>query len=507
MEWIVSLTPEVGLDALASPPAGATTVEFRADLFPGVEPAAAVARCPLPLLYTLRSAVEGGRGPEDPVQRRYHLERARDAGVHLIDLEADRDLDLVRDLGLNPAQVIFSWHDPAGTPPDLEKRAAELLSAPAGLVKVVTFARTLADLERLLRLAREHNHSRHRRRLVTFGMGPAGLPSRYLSPLLGPRVAYAAWDPGAEAAPGQVPLARLRAAMEHLSGPPARLFAVAGGDVSGSLSPVLHAGGYTAAGIHGLMVPVNVAREEELERLFVTEGNDLFARAAGLPLRGLAVTAPWKEHAVNAATMASPRARRARAANTLIPGPGSLRADTTDADGVRVAVSAVLGDPAGLTAVVQGTGGAARSVAVGLDLAGCRVFLRGRQGGRTRSVARELRVEWLEPGAPAPGGSILVNATPVGLDPLEGSPFAEEEVARASLVVDLVYGDRGPTVLEAMCAAMEVRFVGGAGFLLLQGIPQFAAMTGTVPPRRSMAAALERFVPLSGLPRRGARRP
>ncbi|TFG38652.1 MAG: type I 3-dehydroquinate dehydratase, partial [Candidatus Aminicenantes bacterium] len=72
MDWIVSLTPEVSEDpfaALASPPDGASVVELRLDLFPEIDIRAAIAACPLPVLATLRSAAEGGRGADDPATR------------------------------------------------------------------------------------------------------------------------------------------------------------------------------------------------------------------------------------------------------------------------------------------------------------------------------------------------------------------------------------------------------------------------------------------------------
>jgi len=115
MDWIVSLTPEVSEDPLevtAHPPEGASIVELRADLFPGADLRAAISACPLPVLVTLRSSAEGGRGPTDPDERTAVLEAAREAGAALIDLEHERDGHLMQSLGLAPEQVVLSWHDP-----------------------------------------------------------------------------------------------------------------------------------------------------------------------------------------------------------------------------------------------------------------------------------------------------------------------------------------------------------------------------------------------------------
>ncbi len=491
MEWIVTLTPAVGadpLEALGRPPEGATVVELRGDLLPDLDPAHAVARCPLPVLYTLRSQTEGGRGPSDPETRSRSLARARDAGVALLDLEAARDTGLIRELGLNPAQVILSWHDTDGVPDDLPERAEALLESPAGLVKAVTTPRSAGDLGRVLALTTRFNRSRHRKRLVAFGMGPFGLASRYLAPLIGPRVAYAAWSGNAAAAPGQVPLERLQAAIGHLHGPPRTIQAVVGSHVGSSLSPVLHGAGYRAAGLHGVMVPLTVRDEAELAPVFTTGEGNLLTRSTGIPVGGLAVTTPWKDAALAAATVASPRARRAGAANTLVPSSSGLLAENTDADGIRGSLVAADIETAGATAVVQGTGGAARGAAVGLDLAGARVLLRGRDAGHTAAVAAQLGVEALGPADAAPRGAILVNATPLGHHPEDPLPFAPEEIAKAAAVVDMVYG--GPVPLGEIARKAGVPSIDGIEVLLHQGLAQFAAMTRTVPPRRSMEAVL-----------------
>ena len=115
MNWIVSLTPDVSdnpLAALAAPPDGASVIELRLDLFPDLDLRAAISASPLPVLATLRSTAEGGRGSDDPASRAGILTAARDAGAALIDLENARDAHLIDALGLTPEQVVLSWHDP-----------------------------------------------------------------------------------------------------------------------------------------------------------------------------------------------------------------------------------------------------------------------------------------------------------------------------------------------------------------------------------------------------------
>lgn len=494
MDWIVSLTPEVSddpLGALASPPAGAAVVELRLDLFPGLDVRAAVSACPLPVLATLRSTAEGGRGADDPADRAALLTAARDAGATLLDLEHTRDARLLETLGLTPEQVVLSWHDPRATPVDLEDRAAALLALPVRLVKLVPTARSLADLERVLALHHLFNSRRsHNRRLIAFAMDTVGVASRYLAPLLGPPIGYAAWRTGAAAAPGQLTIADHEAVAGHLGGRPQRLFGVVGRNVSASLSPRLHGAAYRALDLPYLFLPVSVPDPAELGELFTGLGDTLFDRV-GLPARGWAVTTPYKGIAADAAALAAPRVRRADAANTLILREGGLAADNTDADGVVGSLVALGVDPAGRTAVVQGTGGAARGAAVGLDLAGATVWLRGRDEGRTREIAERIEVGALAAGEMPDRVEILVNATPLGSSPDDPCPFADDGVAGAAAVVDMVYGPSDTSLVEKARAA-GVPVADGRSVLAHQAFAQLAAFTTRLPPKEAMLAAVGR---------------
>ena len=492
MDLILTLTPAAAPDpfaALAHPPTAATLVELRADLLPGLDLRRAVRECPLPLLVTLRSTAEGGRGPDDPFLRRGVLTAARDAGAALLDLEAARDAHLLDELGLEPERVVLSWHDPVGTPADLEARVERLLAAPVRWVKAVPTALRLADLERVLALHGAGNPGRaERRRLITFAMGAVGIPSRYLAPLLGPPLAFAAWNPGAAAAPGQLTAEQLLAVAGHLSGPPQRLFGVVGADTSRSLSPAMHGAGYRAAGLHHLLLPFSVPDPTELGRLIAPPGRGLPGRL-GLTLAGLAVTSPYKGDAARMATRRSPRAESAQSANTLLFRDGQILADTTDGDGVVAALKGAGVDPCGLTALVQGTGGAGRAAALGLHLAGATVMLRGRDEALTRATAARLGVEACAPGSAPLGVALLVNATPLGSAVGDPSPFSADELAPARAVVDLTYADQ-PSALARLAGELSVPLVDGRAVLLHQGLAQFAAFTARVPPRDAMRAAL-----------------
>ncbi len=494
MDWVVSLTPEAAADpmaALSAPPERASIVELRIDRFPGIDVRAAVARCPLPLLATVRSHIEGGEGPDDPEARAALIGAAREAGAALLDLEFERDVGLIRRLGLAPEQVVLSWHHPSATPDELPQVAARMLETPSRWIKVVPTAVSVANLVSVLGLHHRFNTARRRsRRLLSFAMGTPGLASRYLAPLLGPPISFAAWNEAAPAAPGQLTIETTEAVIGHLAGPPQRLYGVVGADVSRSLSPVLHSAGYRSLGLPYLLLPISVPDGDELAGLVGRRGSSPFDRI-GLETWGWAVTTPYKAEAAAAADRMAPRAARAGAANTLILGEHQVIAENTDADGIVGALITAGIDPQGLKALVQGTGGAARGAAVGLDLAGADVVLRGRSVEHTRDTAGRLELSWCGPYDAAPDGAILVNATPVGHAVGETGPFSEDEVRHSAAVVDMVYSDH-TTAIVARARELGVPAADGLEVLLHQGIAQFAAFTQRVPPRDAMREALNR---------------
>jgi shikimate dehydrogenase/3-dehydroquinate dehydratase type I len=494
VDWIVSFTPEVAGDplrAIEHPPIGASIVELRLDRFPGIDVAAAVSACPLPLLATLRSQAEGGDGPDDPDLRSASLTAAREAGAALIDLEFERDASLADALGLAPEQRVFSWHNPSETPANLAKIAEKMLECSARWIKLVPSARCLEDLTRVLELHTRFNRGRrHERRLLAFAMGATGLASRHLAHLLGPPVGFAAWSEEAPAAPGQISIEAAEAVSGHLEGPPQRFYGVVGADVSASLSPVLHAAGYRDLGLPYLLLPVSVPEANQLVDLFCPRGSTPFDRA-GLDTRGWAVTTPYKAHAAAAADRHAPRVLRAGAANTLILREYGVIAENTDADGVVGSLVSSGIDPRGRLALVQGTGGAARGAAVGLHLAGAEVVMRGRATERTRETAERIEVGWCAAEDGAPHEALLVNATPVGGEPREAGPFSDEEVASATAVVDMVYANH-TTELMSIARDLGTTAVDGRDVLLHQGIAQFSAFTQRVPPKEAMREALKR---------------
>ena len=162
----------------------------------------------LPMIATNRPKGEGGRFAGSEEDRIEVLLRACEAGFDYADLElaASASIDLIRERG---ARVILSHHDFSDTPPlsKLEGVLDEMLEFRPDVCKIVGTAHTGGDNLTYLELIRR---AREKARIVSFGMGEAGLLSRVLSPLAGGEYTYASAAEGEETARGQIPLRLLR---------------------------------------------------------------------------------------------------------------------------------------------------------------------------------------------------------------------------------------------------------------------------------------------------------
>jgi len=463
-------------------------IELRADLLDaGCDLAALIAGSPRPVIVTLRSCSEGGKGSDDPTERRRFFERAAVLPALLFDLEAERDRGLV-DAVIPRDRVILSAHFTGGVPADLEERAAAMLGAGTRFVKIVPTAARLADVRAVLHLAQALDRgSRRERRAVVFAVGEVGRATRLLGPLFGAPLAYAAWAPGRHGAAGQFLPQDFDALIGHLGGRPRRLFAVLGSPVGGSLSPRMHAAAYRALGLPNVFIPLEIRDVEELDGLLVPAGESWLADL-GLAAGGFAVTMPWKGEAARRCTLLAPRAERAGAVNTVLPRADKVLGDCTDMDGItRVLANEGMELP-GVRALVLGAGGAARAAIVALQLAGADVTVAARDQVRGEEAARRLGVSAGDIRA-GEKVSVAVNATPAGADG-SSSPWLEQlRLPEGAVVVDLPYGE-APTFLEQLAGRRGWRYVGGKNVLLFQAVAQFAAMTGAAPPVRAMAAAL-----------------
>ncbi|HVS01321.1 MAG TPA: type I 3-dehydroquinate dehydratase [Thermoanaerobaculia bacterium] len=467
---IATLTRPPSAEELARLGGEVEWLEVRADLAPELDPVRLWDGFPGKLLYTLRSRAEGGGFDGSEAQRAERLGAA--ARVYdLVDLEGERDLEPALLAEVPAEKRLISWHGPAAESADLVERFETMAATPARLYKLVPEARQSGDevapLDLLRQLQRED--------VVAFAGGTIGFWSRLVAPRLGAPWVYGA--AGAEpAAPGQPSIEQLRRDFGLPELPPVEaLFGVVGHPVLHSLSPRLHNAMYRRLGLPFLYLPFDTERFGDFW-LEVVEGGGL--EEAGLPIRGLSITAPFKGAALAVTGAGSPLAEGLGAVNTLVQRGVVWEGENTDCEGVMLSLARHGREVTGQDAAVVGAGRAGRAAAFALTLGGAQVTLTNRNPSRGWVVAEELQLPFVPLTAFDPGGySIVVHATSLGREETDLLPFAVERLHPAAVLVDLVYGSR-PTRLGRAAGARGVEVIDGREVLLHQALAQFRLMTG-----------------------------
>ena len=217
------------------------------------------------------------------------------------------------------------------------------------------------------------------------------------------------------------------------------------------------------------------------------EGAIRGVRALGI--RGCSVSMPFKEAVIPLVDHMEPSAKAIESVNTIVHDDGRLTASNTDYEAVATLIADV--DPA-LPVVVRGSGGMAKAVVAAFRGAGfddLTVWARNAEAGQ--SLASRYDYRSIDT-APAPGASILVNVTPLGMrgaDEMVQS-FDADAIAAAEVVFDVVaLPERTPLVVAAESAGK--RLITGAQVIALQAAAQFEKYTGRVVTADQVARASE----------------
>ena len=161
-----------------------------------------------PWIACNRSANEGGKWEGNEARRIEKLLQAIELGAEIIDIElGTKNLGNIIRLVKRRTKCLLSFHDLEKTPTfdTMKQIVNKQAEAGADICKVVTTAQSFEDNLSALRLIAEFPVTR----LVSFTMGPLGVISRVLCPLVGGDFTYASIGKGKESAPGQVTVREL----------------------------------------------------------------------------------------------------------------------------------------------------------------------------------------------------------------------------------------------------------------------------------------------------------
>lgn len=288
-------------------------------------------------------------------------------------------------------------------------------------------------------------------------------------------------------------------------------FALLGHPVGHSVSPAIHHAAYAALGMDHRYVAIDCPDADAVRSC-------LGALRKG-ELTGVNITVPWKTLALELADQVDESARRTGAANVWVRGgDGRVVAHNTDTRALAERLRAGLGDSTEpLSALVLGTGGAARAAAVACrDIGSERVFVSSRrwQPGRGEwagaDAFRELGatpLAWVgrpsdddpsvaalrDVAATAPETRLVVQATSAGMRGVgHGEDVATivpwSKLPPASFAYDLVYN---PAETPFLRAALDhgIHSEGGLSMLVGQAALAFELWLGVAPDRERMQSA------------------
>jgi len=257
------------------------------------------------------------------------------------------------------------------------------------------------------------------------------------------------------------------------------VYGIVGNPVTHSLSPKMHNAAFKKLGLDSIYVA------------FPTSSATCVVDAMRcLGIRGLSVTAPFKEEVMHFLDEVDEAGKEIGAVNTLKLEEGKVVGINTDWIGVVRALEKKI-DLEGKRCVVLGAGGTARAALYGLKKKSAHVTVLNRSPDKARKLAGEFGAEFgslndLEDAR----GEILINTTPVGMEPArEESLVLPEFLESVQVVMDVIYKPRKTKLLKD-AEGKGCRIVEGLEMLLEQGIAQFEWWTGKKAPRECMATAI-----------------
>lgn len=278
-----------------------------------------------------------------------------------------------------------------------------------------------------------------------------------------------------------------------------KLYALIGSPVGHSGSPAMYNYSFAKTGVDAAYLAFDIPLEN------VKEGVEALK---ALHVGGFNVTMPDKTAVAGLMDAISPAAKLIGACNTVtVSDDGKLTGHNTDGIGFVQNLREHGVEVQGKRLVVLGAGGAATAICVQAALDGTQeiaIFNRADEfyANGEKTVEKlcaavpscKVSIHPLEDetalAAAVNSCELLVNATKVGMKPLDGESLIDEKLLRKSLIVaDTVYNPRKTFLIEqaeqAGCTA-----IGGIGMLLWQGAAAFKLFTGKDMPAQEV---LEKF--------------
>ena len=280
---------------------------------------------------------------------------------------------------------------------------------------------------------------------------------------------------------GRIPAPSLQRLGQLLAAPPAdpltRILGVAGYPVAHSRGPHLFNalfGEFHLNNFYTFFEDPDIGRIMEIAR--------------SIDVKGLSVTIPFKQDVMGLLDEVDEHAaQQIGAVNTVVFACGSAIGYNTDWLGIRKPLVSMKG----AKAVLLGAGGVASAAAYALVDLGMDVTILNRTPENAKQLAQRAGCRWaawdtfdsIRP-------DLVVNATPLGMEPDTRSPLAEEQLYPELTVFDLVYTPPVTPLIER-AQAKGCKTITGTGVFVEQAREQFYLWFGIdLPPE-----ALRKYIP------------
>ncbi len=257
--------------------------------------------------------------------------------------------------------------------------------------------------------------------------------------------------------------------------PRTRLFAIAGSPATQSRSPGLFNRLFSH---YGLSCHYLRFQDPDLMRIL--------RLADDIDLRGMSVTIPFKQEILSSLTDIEVNANAIGAVNTVVWCGKRLFGYNTDWIGIREPLSEHRGE----NAVLLGAGGAAAAAVYALLSLDMEVTILNRTVEKAAVLAERFGCSYGPPGdfdRLNPG--VVVNATPVGMEPELKSPLQKHQLRSSMTVFDLVYTPP-ETPLLRIARNTGCQTIPGTEMFVRQAAAQFRHFTGIAPPLELVRSAM-----------------
>jgi len=264
------------------------------------------------------------------------------------------------------------------------------------------------------------------------------------------------------------------------------LVGLIGANIQQSLSPVLHADAFAAAGVDGYYHLMDV------ERLPGRSLPQLLEAAKTAGFAGTNVTFPFKQEVPALLDAVDDEAAQIGAVNTVtIDRNDRTTGYNTDRRGFRRSFEEKFGRAGAkeATVVLIGAGGAGRAVAFALmDLGVATLLAHDKVAARAAALASDIARHY-GPARCRPGGDLarevasadgVINATPIGMHGFPGNPVPVSALHAEQWAADVVYTPIETAFLRA-AAAKGARVLDGGGMCVHQAAEAFRLFTGIAP--------------------------